>query len=108
MHQYRFQQLSRIGTLIFLMIIFVATLLCIISFTAGWMIPRVIKMSHDDRVALTYGLGMNNNGTGLVLASAAMGNHPLIMLPIIFYNLGQQIVAGVFNSKLNKLDSAGN
>jgi BASS family bile acid:Na+ symporter len=42
-----------------------------------------------------FGLGMNNNGTGLVLASVTLANHPLVMLPIIFYNLVQHLVAGV-------------
>lgn len=86
------------------MIIFVTTLLCIVSFTAGWWVPKFFKIPEAERIALTYGLGMNNNGTGLVLASAAMADHPLIMLPIIFYNLGQQIVAGVFSAKLSHFD----
>ena len=36
---------------------------------------------------------MNNNGTGLVLASIALADHPQVMLPIIFYNLVQHLVA---------------
>lgn len=82
------------------MIIAVTTLLCVVSFSAGWLIPKCFKLPDTERISLTFGLGMNNNGTGLVLASSAMGDHPLIMLPIIFYNLGQQVVAGIFNSKL--------
>ena len=41
-----------------------------------------------------FGLGMNNNGTGLVLASMALADHPRVLLPIIFYNLVQHLVAG--------------
>ena len=41
-----------------------------------------------------FGLGMNNNGTGLVLASMALTEHPQVMVPIIFYNLVQHVVAG--------------
>jgi BASS family bile acid:Na+ symporter len=37
---------------------------------------------------------MNNNGTGLVLASVALADHPRVMLPIILYNLVQHLVAG--------------
>jgi BASS family bile acid:Na+ symporter len=40
---------------------------------------------------------MNNNGAGLVLASLALAEHPRAMLPIIFYNLTQHLVAGVVN-----------
>jgi BASS family bile acid:Na+ symporter len=36
---------------------------------------------------------MNNNGTGLVLASIALSAHPDVMLPVIAYNLIQQIAA---------------
>ena len=37
---------------------------------------------------------MNNNGTGLVLASLVLASYPRVMLPIIFYNLVQHLVAG--------------
>jgi hypothetical protein len=40
---------------------------------------------------------MNNNGTGLVLASASLAGHPLVMLPIIFYNLVQHLIAGAID-----------
>jgi BASS family bile acid:Na+ symporter len=42
-----------------------------------------------------FGMGMNNNGTGLVLAAMAMADHPAVLLPIIMYNLIQHLVAGV-------------
>jgi len=38
---------------------------------------------------------MNNNGTGLVLASIALAQYPTVMIPVIFYNLIQHLVAGV-------------
>jgi BASS family bile acid:Na+ symporter len=37
---------------------------------------------------------MNNNGTGLVLASLVLADYPRVMVPIIFYNLIQHLVAG--------------
>jgi BASS family bile acid:Na+ symporter len=87
------------------MIALTTTLLCSTSFFAGWSISKLMKFKHPERVALTYALGMSNNGTGLVLASSALSDHPLVMLPIIFYNLGQQIIAGVFNSKISENSS---
>ena len=42
-----------------------------------------------------FGVGMNNNGTGLVFAAQALADHRLVLLPIIFYNLEQQLVAGI-------------
>ena len=47
-----------------------------------------------------FGLGMNNNGTGLVLASLTLAAHPAVMLPIIFYNLVQHVVAGIVDFAL--------
>lgn len=41
------------------------------------------------------GLGMSNNGTGLVLASLSLGGYPKVMLPIILYNLVQHVVAAL-------------
>ncbi len=69
--------------------------LCLIAFVSGWLIARMVGADSDQRTSLMFGLGMNNNGTGLVLASMALGDHPRILLPIIFYNLVQHLVAGV-------------
>ncbi len=67
--------------------------LCAVAFTAGWAIARGFRTSRDRKVSLMFALGMNNNGTGLVLASMALADHPQVMLPIIFYNLVQHLVA---------------
>jgi len=74
--------------------------LCIMGFAAGWAIARLLKSSPAQRTSLMFGLGMNNNGTGLVLASMALADHPRVMLPIIIYNLVQNLVAGAVD-KLN-------
>jgi bile acid:Na+ symporter, BASS family len=72
----------------------ITVLLCILAFFAGWAIARVRKSDLADKIALMFGLGMNNNGTGLVLASLTLADHPRVLLPIIFYNLVQHLVAG--------------
>jgi bile acid:Na+ symporter, BASS family len=69
--------------------------LCAIAFAAGWWVSRLLKATPAQRTSLMFGLGMNNNGTGLVLASMALADHPRVMLPIIFYNLVQHLIAGV-------------
>jgi BASS family bile acid:Na+ symporter len=68
--------------------------LCVLAFTAGWSIARWVGVGAEQRASLMFGLGMNNNGTGLVLASMALADHPRVLLPIIFYNLVQHLVAG--------------
>ena len=68
--------------------------LCVLAFAAGWALARLFRAARDRRVSLMFGLGMNNNGTGLVMASMALADHPRVLLPIIFYNLVQHLVAG--------------
>lgn len=76
----------------------ITLLLCVIAFFTGWVIALIRKSSQTDQIALMFGLGMNNNGTGLVLASMALADHPQVLLPIIFYNLVQHLVAGMVDS----------
>lgn len=73
----------------------IVVVLCALAFTAGWLIAWVHKATPSQRTALMFGLGMNNNGTGLVLASMSLADHPRVMLPIIFYNLVQHLIAGI-------------
>ena len=68
--------------------------LCVTAFSSGYGLSRLFKVDDADRVSLMYGLGMNNNGTGLVLASLVLGSYPQVMVPIILYNLVQHLVAG--------------
>jgi BASS family bile acid:Na+ symporter len=68
--------------------------LCIVAFGSGWLIARLLREDHAEQSALMFGLGMNNNGTGLVLASVALAEYPRVMLPIILYNLVQHLAAG--------------
>ncbi|HEY4309401.1 MAG TPA: bile acid:sodium symporter [Pirellulales bacterium] len=84
------------------MILAITVMLCATNFGAGWLIARLLGVSRADQVALMFGLGMNNNGTGLVLASMALADHPRVLLPIIFYNLVQHLVAGVVDYALSR------
>ncbi|MDD4913784.1 MAG: bile acid:sodium symporter [Methylococcales bacterium] len=83
-----------------LLILVVVTLLCLAAFATGHLLANYFQADRGNRVALMFGLGMNNNGTGLVLASMALVDHPQVMLPIIFYNLVQHLVASIIDHKL--------
>jgi BASS family bile acid:Na+ symporter len=76
--------------------------LCISAFSSGYLLARFSRVSNSETVSLIFGLGMNNNGTGLVLASVALAGHPQILLPIIFYNLVQHLVASMVDLALFK------
>jgi bile acid:Na+ symporter, BASS family len=83
--------------------------LCAVAFGAGWAVARLLQANAGQQAALMFGLGMNNNGTGLVLASLALARYPRVLLPIIFYNLVQHLAAGVVHRLLSRtaLSSAG-
>ena len=79
----------------FLGAVIVAVLgMCALTFSVGYSIGCLLRADRQQRAALMFGMGMNNNGTGLVLASAALSSRPVVLLPIIIYNLGQHLVAG--------------
>jgi BASS family bile acid:Na+ symporter len=67
---------------------------CVTTFCCGWWLSRLLGGDRSSRTALMFGLGMSNNGSGLVLAATALAGHPQVMLPILFYNLVQHLVAG--------------
>lgn len=79
--------------------------LCFSAFGAGWVIAKWLKVGRSEQAALMFGLGMNNNGTGLVLAAATMSDHPAVLLPMIFYTLIQQIAAALVDWKMFKNES---
>lgn len=76
--------------------------LCLTLFAAGYGLSRFFRLDRAESVSLMFGLGMNNNGTGLVLASLALASYPNIMVPIIFYNLVQHIVAGTLHKIMSR------
>jgi BASS family bile acid:Na+ symporter len=71
-----------------------AVALCVIAFASGWWLGRLFGAARPRRTALMFGLGMSNNGSGLVLAGLALAAHPQAMLPLLVYNLVQHLVAG--------------
>jgi BASS family bile acid:Na+ symporter len=74
--------------------------LCVVGFGGGLLISRMLRGNRADTASMMFGLGMNNNGSGLVLASVALGDHPQVMLPIIFYNLVQHLCASAVDRGL--------
>ncbi len=80
--------------------------LCVLGFACGHRLARGLSAERSETIALMFGLGMNNNGTGLVLAAMALTDHPQVMLPIIFYNIAQQIVAATVDRVMNRASQA--
>jgi BASS family bile acid:Na+ symporter len=73
---------------------FFASGLCLLLFACAWILGSIFQFSRARKVSFMFGLGMTNNGTGLVLASMALSQYPRVVLPIILYNMIQHLVAG--------------
>jgi BASS family bile acid:Na+ symporter len=78
--------------------------LCLAGFGSGWLVARLLGTDAGKRSSLMFGLGMNNNGTGLVLAAAALSAYPRVIQPIVLYNLVQHLVAAAVASRLGRPD----
>ncbi|HEV3440097.1 MAG TPA: bile acid:sodium symporter [Gemmata sp.] len=76
--------------------------LCLAAFAAGWVLARLLQSSESQTRSLVFALGMNNNGTGIVLACSALAGLPGAVLPVLAYNLVQHLVAGGVNRQLGK------
>ena len=77
------------------MCIFFCLALCILGFFGGWLVSLFYHATAADRNSLMFGLGMNNNGTGLVIADQIIPGAHSVLLPILCYNLVQHFIAGL-------------
>lgn len=80
--------------------------LCLTTFAAGFALARLLGAERGASASLIFGLGMNNNGTGLTLAALALGSEPRMVLPILIYNLAQHLAAGSVSLLLRRSDRA--
>ena len=74
--------------------------MCLTAFASGWLLAKTLRVNGDDRRALMFGLRMNNNGTGMVLAASALVTLPWAVVPVLAYNLVQHVVAGLLSRSL--------
>ena len=79
-----------------------AGVLCGSGFAAGWAVARLVGAGSSQRRSLVFGLGMTNNGTGLVLAGASLSGVPAAILPVLAYNLIQHLFAGAVSRTFGK------
>lgn len=77
----------------------ITVVFCLVFFFGGLVASRKLQVARAQQVSLTFGLGMSNNGTGLVIAASALPDHPLVLLPMLLYNLVQHLVAGFVDRK---------
>jgi bile acid:Na+ symporter, BASS family len=85
-----------------LLIVSIVGCLCVAMFSVGFSLAKIFNSDHSSTASMMFGLGMNNNGAGLVLASVSLADHPEVMLPIIIYNLLQHLIASVVDKALSR------
>ena len=71
---------------------------CVTAFGVGSLVGRLSNAPKQERLALMFGTGMNNNGMALVLASHFLGEASWIGLTIALCTFGQHVVAGFTQS----------
>jgi BASS family bile acid:Na+ symporter len=84
----------------------VTLLISAVSFAAGLGLAKLFKCPPGDTLALVFSLGMSNTGTGMVLATGALSDHPGVLLPMIFYTLVQQALAALIYTYLSRSSAA--
>ena len=91
------------GVGLLVIILVVTGLMCLVGYWVGWQLPRWLGGGgRADQVSMSFAMGMSNNGTGLVLASTFLPHHALVLLPLILFNLLQQIVAGWLSGRADR------
>ncbi len=74
--------------------------LAICGYIMGWLASGVLKLSHEDRMALTINGGMRNISTGAVIAVQYFPGE--VMFPVMIGTLFQQILASLVSHLFEK------
>ena len=82
---------------VLLLVLLLSTALCFVNFGSAALLSRIGRLDRPTHISLLLGIGMRNNGAGLVLVATAIPHPEIIMLPIIVYNLLQHVAAGLID-----------
>lgn len=81
-----------------LLCVAVATIgVALVAFPVAGLLARAFRVDPPQRASLFFGMGMKNNGAGLVLVSTAFPAPGPILLPIILYNIVQHLAAAIID-----------
>ena len=78
-----------------ILVLAVAAALCAVRFVGGYWLGKQMRAAPQGVTTTMFGLGMNNNGSGLTLAAQELPQHGSVLVTIVAYNLAQQIAAGM-------------
>jgi predicted Na+-dependent transporter len=72
-----------------------AIALSTVGLALGWALAWLLRLKHETRAALMFGLSMKHTGLALILAGAVLANQPLAILMIVLATLVQHALAAV-------------
>ena len=64
---------------------------------------RLFRAGRSEQTAMMFGLGMSDDGAGLVLAQAALPQHPRVFVAIVAHDVVQQIGAGILDASRRRV-----
>jgi bile acid:Na+ symporter, BASS family len=99
------------GLSVSLLLLILASAFCIVSLAVAWGVAQMgrsaevdSRLFRADRIALLLAFSMKNNGVALVLAATTFPESPVILLPIIVYNLLQHLSAATIDRLVLRRD----
>lgn len=71
------------------------TLLLIVGYGGSWLLGRVLRLSHGDRVAMVFAGAQKSLAMGAPLATVIFpaASAGIVMMPLLVYHLAQMVVA---------------
>ena len=79
--------------LLFAAALAVATTMCLLSFTLGHLVARILRLEAPVASSLTLACGMNNSSASAVLITTTLPDKPHLLLPVLAYGLMQKTAA---------------
>lgn len=71
------------------------TLFCLVSLTAGFLVPRLFRISHPQAVASAFEVGIHNSTLAIAVALAVLGDERLAVPAAVYGVLMFPLAAGV-------------
>ncbi|MEK6554835.1 MAG: bile acid:sodium symporter family protein [Bdellovibrionota bacterium] len=78
----------------------------LLSLAVGYLVPKMMKISHDQAVAISFEIGIHNGTLALFVAISVLGSTQ-IAVPAAAYSVLMFFTAGIFSLLLRKSKNSG-
>lgn len=81
--------------------------LLIVGYGGSWLLGRMLRLNHGDRVAMVFGGAQKSVAMGAPLATVLFpaANAGIVMMPLLVYHLAQMVVAAPVAARLREGES---